>query len=94
MTPLAVGDRVRLKPAHNWLTRYAPLAANGRVGTITAIGSETSACVEFDTVRPGARPIAGTFSLDALVIVNVPKVEQFDAFSRAIELAEEPGHDA
>ena len=78
---LVVGSRVRLKPAHNWLTRYAPLAANGRVGTITAIGSETSACVEFDTVRPGARPIAGTFSRDDLEMLNAPKMEQLDAFS-------------
>lgn len=69
---LAVGSRVRLRSAHNWLSRYASLAKNGRVGTVTRLPDERTAEVKFDTVRPSAKPIWSVFARDDLILRVVP----------------------
>lgn len=73
---LKVGDRVKLRPCHNWLSRYAPLAASERAGTITGFPSDRQAWVQFDVVKRGAAPIHETFARSDLIACNVPFVEQ------------------
>ena len=77
---IVVGSRVYLKPDHNWLTRYAPLAEHKRPGTVTNLPDERTAEVIFDTNRPGAIPITGRFFRGDLMLCSIPKREQADLF--------------
>lgn len=76
--PVPIGSRVRLRPAHNWLSRYAPLAESGRVGTVMATDEFARAEVEFDVVRHWAKPIRGWFLVIDLILCDVPKAEQLE----------------
>lgn len=76
-TTLRIGDRVRLAPSRDWLSRYAPLAEHGRPGTITGLPDERTADVTFDVKRPGAKPVSSTFARADLMPCAVPApVEQ------------------
>lgn len=77
-TPVSIGSRVRLRPAHNWLSKYAKLAESGRVGTVMATNEMVRAEVEFDVVRRGAQPIGGRFLVIDLILCDAPKVEQLE----------------
>jgi hypothetical protein len=74
-----IGARVRLRPSHNWLSRYAPLAERGRLGTVTALEGDRNAHVEFDVVRRGAKTIKACFMILDLIVCDAPKVEQMEA---------------
>lgn len=69
---VSVGTRVRLRPAHNWLSKYEGLAMSGRPGTIVALPDDRTATVVFDTKRPGTKPIDGTFARDDLMPCAIP----------------------
>lgn len=79
VTTIQHGARVRLRPSHNWLSRYAPLAAHGRVGTVMGLEGDSMAHVEFDVVKRGAKPIKGCFLISDLIPGGAPKVEQAEA---------------
>jgi hypothetical protein len=68
-TDLPLQSRVRLRPAHNWLSKYAPLAEAGRLGTVLGRPDPHRAFVKFDTVRRGAMPICASFLIVDLIVV-------------------------
>lgn len=79
-TTIRPGDRVRLRPRHDWLSAYAPLAEHGRVGTVLDLDERGYPLIQFDTVRPGTKPKRGTFNPRDVIVVAVPApAEQLEA---------------
>lgn len=75
MSEVKYGDRVRLRQSNRWLSKYAPLAVSGRLGTVVWFPGDGSAEVVFDVVRPGAKAIEGAFNPKDLIVVDAPKRE-------------------
>jgi hypothetical protein len=76
MTDLQIHTRVRLRQYHNWLSKYAPLAANGRLGTVLGRPDPHRAFVKFDTARRGAVPIYASFLVaDLIVVADAPAAD-------------------
>jgi hypothetical protein len=83
MAEVISGSRVKLVPERDWLSRYAPLADHGRIGTVKQIENSRHAHVEFDVMRQGAKPITGRFSVSDLIEVSSPKVDQLSLVAAA-----------
>jgi hypothetical protein len=67
-TNIEAGDRVRLKPFHDWLDTWRPLANSGRLGTVTSVG-ESQVVIQFDAARDGAKQRTANFSRDDIELV-------------------------
>jgi hypothetical protein len=65
--PIQIGTRVRLKPYHNWLSKWQRLADSKRAGTV--VGLHPQIVVKFDMIRPGAKPIQSNFLATDLDII-------------------------
>lgn len=59
--PLAIGDKVRIKPNDSWLQPMRKLAAEGRLATITFLPNKERGLryyrVVFDAKRKGSKPV-------------------------------------
>ena len=81
---MCIGARVTLRPAHNWLSRFAPLARTQRVGTVVSLPDDRRAEVAFDVGRPGARQVVSTFlRADLLPSIKSPPCDQIDLLATA-----------